>query len=247
MVEENHPRFLDLVNQITESASIDSLNKIIFEICATYGLANVVYHAVYIPASGSLNPIIIPTYDHGWIERYIRNDYFKIDPVVNCGKAGFLPLDWSILDRESSSVRNFFREADKYGVGRQGVTMPVRGPAGERALFTITSNLSESEWQKYRHGYMREFQIISHYFHDRAAQLAGYRVATAAPSLSPREMECLQLTANGLAPKRVASHLKISASAVRLYLRSACRKLGCASIHQAIAKMVTLELIHPRL
>jgi DNA-binding CsgD family transcriptional regulator len=247
MINENSYRFLDTVNQISMSGSLERLNELSIDICKSYDLANIVYHALYVPGSASFNPILIPTYDPEWVRKYINNDYFKIDPVVNSGKRGFLPLDWSTLDRETNGARNFFVEADRYGVGRQGVTMPIRGPGGERALFTITSNLPETEWKKYRPTYIREFQIIAHYFHDRAVQLCGHRVTVGLPSLSPREMECLQLTADGLAPKRVAGRLKISDSAVRLYLRSACRKLGCASIHQAVAKMVTLELIYPRL
>ena len=244
---ENHLRFLDTVNRLTSSQSVNELSQLIRDICKTYGLENAVYHALYIPGSGTFNPILIPTYDPEWIRRYINNDYFQIDPVVNSGKRGFLPLDWSTVDRESSEAISFFKEADRYGVGRHGVTMPVRGPAGERALFTITSNLSEMEWQYYHFNYIKEFQIISHYFHDRVMQLSGHRMAPSAHILSRREMECLELTADGLVPKRVATRLKISDSAVRLYLRSAVRKLGCASTHQAVAKMVTLELIHPRL
>ena len=247
MVIESNPRFLDAVNKISVSESLETLSDLAAEMCKFYDLANIVYHAIHIPGSTSVNPILIPTYDPEWVQRYIKNDYFRIDPVVNSGKSGFLPLDWSVLKRDTNDVRLFFREADRFGVGQQGITMPIRGPRGERALFTITAHLSESEWQKQRFTYISEFQIISHYFHDRAMQLAGYRIGTSTPSLSPREMECLEFTANGLAPKRIAGRLKISDSAVRLYLRSACRKLGCASIHQAVAKMVTLEFIYPRL
>jgi DNA-binding CsgD family transcriptional regulator len=247
MVTEKDFRFLDIVNQIVASESVDELSAISFEMCEAYGLANIVYRAVHLPQSDSFNPILIPTYDPEWIERYIGNDYFRIDPVVNSGMKGFLPLDWSNVDRESGAAREFFIEADRYGVGRQGVTLPIRGPHGERALFTITSNLSWAEWDKNRLVYMKEFQVIAHYFHDRVVQVSGYRTSIDGPLLSPREMECLELTAAGLVPKRVAAQLNISGSAVRLYLRSACRKLGCASVHQAIAKMITLELLHPRL
>jgi DNA-binding CsgD family transcriptional regulator len=247
MTLDRDNRFHNILHQIASSENVDQMREVTLQMCNEYGLANIVYHALYIPEATSLNPIVIPTYDPEWIRRYINNDYFQIDPVVNSGKRGFLPLDWSSVDRESNTARSFFAEADSYGVGRQGITMPVRGPAGERALFTITANLSEVEWRSYRLDFAKEFQIISHFFHDQTIKLAGYRLAASNHTLSPREMECLQLTADGLVPKRIASRLAISASAVRLYLRSACRKLGCANIHQAVAKMVTLELLHPHL
>lgn len=247
MTADINLQFVEIIDKISEAESTDQLTKIAFDICPAYGLANVVYHAMYVPGSASFNPVVIPTYVSEWVDRYIHNDYFKIDPIVAFGKNGFLPLDWSEIDKDTNKARDFFKEADRYEVGRQGVSLPIRGPGGEQALFTVTSNFSETEWQKCRFTYMREFQIISHYFHDRVVEVLGYRTAVKSPSLSRREMECLQLTADGLVPKRVASRLTISDSAVRLYLRSACRKLGCASVHQAIAKMVTLELLHPRL
>ena len=247
MITENNSTFRDIIDRIAASEDLDELGKLSRDICEVYGLANLVYHAIYIPGSASFNPILIPTYEPEWIRRYISNDYFEIDPVVKSGKAGFLPLDWSSLNHETGRARAFFLEADRFGVGRQGVTLPIRGPNGERALFTITSNVLENKWQKHRLAFAKEFQIISHYFHDQVMQISGYREATSIPVLSPRELECLKLTADGLVPKRVAAQLEISDSAVRLYLRSACRKLGCASVHQAVAKMVTLELIHPRI
>lgn len=245
MNKKDNLRFLDTVNQISLSENLDGLRQVVVDIRKRYNLANIVYHAVYIPESSEFHPLLILTYDPDWVERYKSNDYFKIDPVVNFGRKSFLPLDWSVLDRESNSIVNFFREADRYGVGRQGVTFPVRGASGERALFTITSNMSPSEWQKYHFIYMKEFQLISHYFHERAIQLSGYRALRKTPDLSAREMQCLELTAHGLVPKRVADRLKIPDTTVRMYLRSACRKLECASVHQAVAKMITLELIHP--
>ena len=94
------------------------------------------------PARRFLIRSCVLTYDPGWIARYKDNDYFKIDPVVICGTKSFLPLDWSHLDRESAVARGFFAEADRFDVGRQGITLPVRGAGGERALFTITANMS---------------------------------------------------------------------------------------------------------
>jgi DNA-binding CsgD family transcriptional regulator len=53
----------------------------------------------------------------------------------------------------------------------------------------------------------------------------------------------LQHLARGLTPQQIADGLKLSASAVRLYLRSARQKLGCATMEQAIAKAICFELV----
>ena len=165
--------------------------------------------------------------------------------MVVSGTKGFLPLDWAHLDRDNHIARDFFAEADRFAVGRQGMTWPVRGAGGERALFTITANMSAAEWKERRISYKREFQMIAHYMHDRIVEISGYRDSKPKLALSRREIACLEFAAQGASSKQTGAKLKISDRAVRLFLSSACTKLGCANTHQAVAKMVSLEMLRP--
>lgn len=245
MIFDRDDRFEEVVTKMGRTASLAAMKELAAEICKTYHLANIAYHALYIPGAKIFNPILVLTYEPSWIERYQNKDYFKIDPVVISGTKSFLPLDWSQLDRDSGITRKFFAEADRFEVGRQGLTLPVRGSGGERALFTLTANLSGAEWEKRRIFYMKEFQLLAHYMHDRIVELSGYRADKSMPALSAREMTCMELAAQGVTPKQIAGRLHISDRAVRLFLTSACAKLGCSTVHQAIAKMVSLELLRP--
>lgn len=230
-------------NSIFNAESLDDLRKVMLDLREPLGLTNIVYHALRLPKTDELHPMLLLTYEPEWVRRYIESDYFKIDPVVINGRRGFLPVDWSEVDRESVSATRFFAEADRFGVGRQGLTMPIRGPGGERALFTVTANMSQIEWQKRRFAYMRSFQLMGHFFHDRAVQLGGFRSADHSPELSRREKECLQAIAKGKAPKQIASDLHLSTSAVQLYLQSARQKLGCKSIAEAAVISHRFELL----
>ena len=245
MIAGSDDGYEEIVTQIGEAASLAAMQKIAGNICKFYHLANMAYHAVYIPGAKMFNPILVLTYDPGWVARYKDNDYFKIDPVVVCGTKSFLPLDWAQLDRENTVARGFFAEADRYDVGRQGITLPVRGAGGERALFTVTANMSMREWEQRRVGYMKEFQMIAHYMHDRIVELSGYRDTAPKPALSPREMTCLEFAARGATVKQIAASLHITDRAVRLFLTSGCAKLNCATIPQAIAKTVSREMLRP--
>lgn len=235
--------FQSILAAICSATQLHELSDVIHAVRAPFGLANIVYHAVRLPQAEQPNPLLLLTYDPEWVRRYTERNYFQIDPIVRSGRQGFLPLDWSSVDKETSVARSFFSEADRFGVGRQGVTMPIRGPAGERALFTVTSNASDAEWSKIRLAYMREFLLVGHFFHDRAVELAGLRPPPRKLSLSPREKECLSKIAGGDAPKQIASELKLSTNAVQVYLQSARTKLGCSSVAEAAAKALFLELI----
>ena len=231
------------LEKVKQAIDLNSLSAMLVSIRDSYGVANLVYHAVSIPCSDSSNPILLLTYENEWVRRYTERDYFQIDPVVRFGRKGFLPLDWSEVDHETQEARRFFWEADKYEVGRQGVTLPIRGPAGERALFTVTSNAAEREWVKKRTLYMREFQILGHFVHDRAVELSGYRYLKNAIDLSSREKQCLALTIKGLHNKQIAARPNLSTSIVQLYLQSARHKLNCTSNAEAAVKAVQFELI----
>jgi DNA-binding CsgD family transcriptional regulator len=172
----------------------------------------------------------------------LERDYFRIDPVVRSGRGGFLPIDWADVDH-SVEAGHFFSEAERYGVGRNGVSMPIRGKQGERAIFTVTSDTSSREWRSLRLRYMRDFQLIGHFVHDRALDLAGSAAPPPLRKPSARELECLQAFGRGRPPKRIAADLGISESAVRLYLHSIRRKLGSATITQAVAAALKLAIV----
>lgn len=236
--------FEQIVEAIANAMSLADLSVLIEELARAYGLAHIVYHAVRIPAVQQENPILLLTYDPAWVRRYKEREYFQIDPVVASGTKGFLPLDWSAVDRESLDARRFFAEAESYGVGRHGVTIPIRGLAGEKALFTVTSHACDRDWIKQRVAYVRDFHVIAHFIHDRVIRISGWRPTQGVRNLSRREQECLQLVACGKQPKVVAEILQLSESAVRLYMTSARHKLSCLTTNQAIAKSVGLEMIN---
>jgi DNA-binding CsgD family transcriptional regulator len=224
--------------KLAHTSTLGELNDLLGEMRDAYDLAHIVYYAFQLP-----DPILLLTYEPEWIRLYIERDYFRIDPVFVSSKNGFLPLDWAEVDHDSPQARRFFKEADAFGVGRHGMTIPIRGPGGERALLSITSNTSTAAWKDARFDYMREFLLIAHFMHDHVVRLAGLRAPSMKRQLSAREKETLQLAARGFAPKQIAADLHLSATAVRLYLQGARSKLECATLSQGIVKAVSLNII----
>jgi hypothetical protein len=128
--------------------------------------------AVGIPGCTTSYPILLLTYEPEWVRCYMERNYFQILPVVICGCSSFLLIDWSHLDRRANEAQRFFSEADRFRVGRQGITIPTRGPGSERALFTLTSNVPSEEWRRQRLLLIFQFQLMAHMVHDQAARLS---------------------------------------------------------------------------
>lgn len=166
-------------------------------LASAYGLKSIAYLG-----TGTLDrrlprrePYLAVTYSAEWIERYRCRGYVKIDPVIQIGLRRLLPIDWDDLPNEDAALRQFFGEAGEFGLGRKGMSFPVHGHGGDRALFSVTADLSEREWQWARRTAFRQFPIIATHLHDAVMRIEG--ALSPQPRLSPRELECLRWTSEG--------------------------------------------------
>lgn len=57
-------------------------------------------------------------------------------------------------------------------------------------------------------------------------------------NLTPRQLECLELAAQGLSSKRIARRMRITEATVKSHRYSAMRALGAANTIQAVAIVV---------
>jgi DNA-binding CsgD family transcriptional regulator len=223
--------------------SVDDLQNFVKSLLDPYGLEHATYHAVKIPGRERSNPVLALTYKTDWIKHYISEDYFQIDPVVIRARESVLPVDWEYLDKSPPRVRKLFCEARQAGVGIRGLSLPVRGPAGDVALFSITSNASEKDWVALKQVYMRDFQMIANFTHARVMEILGVGTDVDEIKLSPRERECLQWAAMGKTTDEIGGILTISERTVRFFLDGAKHKLGCVTKTQAVARAASLRLI----
>lgn len=222
----------------------DQLGAALKGSCVRYGLSHMTFLVASVRRRPERFPYFCTTYPDAWTEAYVDRHCFDIDPVIDILRWGHLPVDWSSLDWRSSSAGRLLHEARRHGIGPYGLTIPLRGPEGERCLFSVTSNRPRRDWIKLRASGMHELIILSHYLHEAVLLLAGLRDdATDFRHLSRRERQCLQLLAAGRMSKQIAAALDISESAVKQYLRSAKLKLGTTTSHQAVAKASFFELI----
>lgn len=228
---------------IEEAEDFAGLQTALEAMLRPYGLQHVVYHALRIPAASISQSALVRTYPTDWISEYASRRYYNIDPVVIEAQRGIVPFDWRRGEQESKIVRRFFQKAEDAGIGRHGLTVPLRGALGERALFTVTSQCSDRDWRDLRLLYVRDMQVIASYTHSRILSILGIPAPSYGSRLSKREVECLQWAAAGKTVEDTGEILTLSASAVRLYLDSARHKLDSLTKTQAVARALALGLV----
>ncbi|WP_025052145.1 helix-turn-helix transcriptional regulator [Sulfitobacter noctilucae] len=183
------------------------------------------------------------TYSKDWQDRYIAQNYQRIDPVVIGCYQRFHPVDWKQFDWSSKAARAFQLEAIEYGIGNQGYSVPVRGPNGQFALFTVNHTCDDDAWANFSENHRRELILIAYYLNEKALEFEPERRPEAAQALSPREVDAITLLAIGYNRAQVANTLSISEHTLRVYIESARFKLGALNTTHAVARALSRGLI----
>jgi len=228
----------DLLERLGNARDLGALSAAVFHLRDCYDVEHLVYHSVRSGGEqwGAL------TYDPAWVAAYTENNFQTIDPVVLSCFNRFTPVDWKRLDWSSRPARALLGEALANGVGNQGVSLPIRGPSGQFALFTVNHRIGDDSWARFTRTHMQELLLAAHYVNERALALDGDSPAPH-QALSPRETDALTLLAAGNSRAKAAERLKISEHTLRVYIESARFKLGAMNTTHAVANALSRGLI----
>lgn len=228
--------FLDRLGQVE---TLEGLDRAILSLSDELNVEHVVYHAV----NSKGDQYAVTTYEDRWVDQYLGNDYARIDPVVQACLRRFHPVDWKRLDWSGKATKAFMHEAIDAGVGNQGFSIPIRGPSGQFALFTVSSRDDDETWAKYTEEYTRSLILASHYVNQKALEIENGTDQADIVSLSPRETDALTMLALGFSRAQAAESLSISEHTLRVYIESARFKLAAMNTTHAVARAMNQGLL----
>lgn len=229
----------DFIERLQQVQTREALNDIVIGLRDDLNVEHVVYHSVN--STGEQYAAL--TYSPQWVERYLEQDYARIDPVVQSCYRRFHPVQWKQLDWSGKAARNFMGEAVEGGVGNQGFSVPIRGPSGQFALFTVSDNATDDLWLQYSREHTAELILVSHYINQKALELERGSDFVEARSLSPRETDALTMLALGYSRAQAAENLSISEHTLRVYIESARFKLAASNTTHAVARALSFGLL----
>ena len=183
-------------------------------------------------------------YPKGWKNHYQKAGFHHVDPTLLMASRSIAPIDWRRL-RNHDNFRRVFFDAQDFGIGELGVTIPVRGPYGDVGMLAVTRNCGMQEWESGTRQAMGELQSVAVHLHDAAMRSGALSDALRSPMLSSREREILQWVAAGKSQQDVADILGIAQRTVEVHMASGREKLGALNTPQAVARAVSLGLIYP--
>ena len=121
--------------------------------------------------------------------------------------------------------------------------MPIRGPSGQFALFTVSDGRDDAAWAEFVRRLQRVLILAAHWLNRRALEIEGGRAPGGARALSPREADAMTFLAMGYARSQVADLLAISEHTLKAYIEGARLKLGATNTVHAVARAVAEGLI----
>ncbi len=219
--------FLDALEK---SQTADDIQSSVEAVRDAYGISNAVYHAVNVGP----RPYAALTYSPEWMQYYHDQKYVQVDPVVSGAMRQFHPMEWKQLDWSSKGSREFLGEAISAGVASQGISIPIRGPNGQFALFTVNDNCGDASWEKFSGEHKRDMMLISHFIHKKVVDIFVPEDEQSMARLSPREKDTLKYLSLGLNRGQISEKLKISEHTLRVYIDSARHKLGALNTVHAV-------------
>lgn len=234
-----HDQMEAFLERVEHCNTFEALYHQVGELRSLFQVNHVVYHSV----NRKGEPFALATYGAEWADYYAKEELYKIDPVVLSAFQRFHPYNWKNLSWDKKRSRSFLVDAIDGGVGNQGVSVPIRGPHGEFALFSLSHSCTDAAWAKFVTNHMSDLLLIGHFIHQTARKIEFAGIKQEFTTLSPRENDALRLLGGGLNRGRVAEKLSISEHTLRVYIESARFKLGAANTTHAVAKAMAQGLI----
>lgn len=228
-----------ILQDLENTSTLEELSDVAFRLRDPLGVDHLTYH--WVDSAG--DQYGCTTYSDAWEDRYRDKNYHRIDPVILGCFQRFHPVGWKSLDWSGRIAKAFLLDAQGHGVGNQGYSIPIRGPNGQFALFTVNHNCDDETWQEFIATYGQQLILVAHYINRKALEFEKDRQPDSPRSLSPREIDAITLLALGHSRAQVAHSLSISEHTLRVYIESARAKLGAQNTTHAIATALSRGLI----
>jgi LuxR family transcriptional regulator, activator of conjugal transfer of Ti plasmids len=236
--------FEQFVQNLSMHDNASEIERLLRRTLDQYGFPCFAYLS-FAPRGDDDDTLAMTTYPSSWVEQYCANRYDRIDPVISRSIATTLPFAWS-ADRSDPKLTNkqkrLFEEAGEFGI-QHGFTIPIHDRQGKVATLTLADCDSRSAFDARAEQYRHQLHLIAIYLHARLRNVTPAAVSPPRPCLTQRERSCLHWAARGKSALDTAKIISVSRRTVVFHTENAKRKLGVATVQQAVAKGLMYDII----
>lgn len=183
-------------------------------------------------------------YAPDWRTNYDRQNLAYVDPTVAHCISRTTSLVWSPEIFRSLEQKHMYEEACSFGL-RSGVTLPIHGPKGELGILCFVNDQQPGkQFKRDLAEQLPALSLLRDLVFDSGIDFALPAAVTQhIPSLTRRELECLQWTAAGKTTWEIARILNCSEPTANFHITNFRQKLDVGTRREAIVKAIRLGLI----
>jgi LuxR family transcriptional regulator, activator of conjugal transfer of Ti plasmids len=236
--------FEQFVQNLSMHDSTPAIERLLRRTLNQYGFPRFAYLS-FAPRGDDDDTLAMTTYPSAWVEQYCENRYDRIDPVIARSITTTLPFTWSgdRFDAKLTKKQKWLLEqASEFGI-QHGVTIPIHDRQGKVATLTIAACESRSVFHARAEQYRHQLHLIGIYLHAQLRNVTPASISPLRPCLTQRERSCLQWAARGKSALDTAEIMSVSRRTVVFHTENAKRKLGVATVQQAVAKGLMYDII----
>lgn len=165
------------------------------------------------------------------------------DPVMQHCKRTSVPLIWDQRTYTSCGLGEMWEVQAHYGYSN-GIALALHLPEGKHFVLGVDRDQPVPAHKGELTRVVADLQLFAVLAGEVALRILMPATAEVeAPSLTPRELECLRWTMDGKTAWEIGSILGVTERSVVYHVNNAMHKLGCINKHQAVMKALRLGLI----
>lgn len=176
----------------------------------------------------------IYTYSEAWKIRYFEKSYQLIDPIFERAFTESQPFFWSSAHyKDDPQLVQFFKEANKYGIGK-GLTTSLKAVERKKAILTCACASTQNKNVPAFHdpAVLIAFQALAETFHQMAITFSEIYDH----HLKYRERQVLKLCELGMETHKIATLLNLNKDYIHEIIANALRRLGVNNRTAAVAR-----------
>lgn len=222
-----------LADELSETTTLSELSKLMWRLTVSVGFQNYAVFLLRQAPGKTYKTRICTSFKERWIARYQQQSYQFVDPVVADASAGDGYFQFSEISSKSPSAEIFWQDAERHGIGRNGLCFAMTHSSGMRlGISFCTIETPET---------VQEIVALNGFDLEVLCELVAdcFSFVTVGPPLSDNiltteEIRFLQILASSSDPE-AALNASAQLGSISTLQSSIRMKLGIQSVYQAVA------------
>lgn len=186
--------------------------------------------------------IMLNNYPQAWQQRYVEQQYVKVDPTVQHCMVSLKPLVWSSQYTHTQAEKDFWEEARSYGLN-VGWAQSSRDFIGTRGMLTLARSSDQLSEKEQKAQYTNMYWLTQTVHSSIAKIVNDVEFSQFNLYLTNREKEVLRWTAEGKTSSEIAQILGVSERTINFHLSNSMQKLNVNNKISAAIRAVMLGLL----